>query len=191
MLDHEAYLAQLNNIAKFKEDTLKSYLRVNYDLYDDLMKKIDSSEVRKKQIEEEAEKQRTQWEEVIGIFNERFVVPFKLEAKNRTAVMLGEAPIVELGFTYHDGEDSTGIEKAALLKSLSTGEKKALYILNVIFEVQTRKKVDQETMMIIDDLADSFDYQNKYAIIQYLKEISEDGLFKQLDTSKNRVFCAG
>src|SRR5665213_2818087 len=93
---------------------------------------------------------------------------------------LGIKPIVELGFTYIDGNESAVIDKPHLLQSLSTGEKKALYILNVIFDIETRKNNRQETLVVVDDVADSFDYQNKYAIIQYLKEISEDGLFKEI-----------
>ena len=52
--------------------------------------------------------------------------------------------------------------------------------MNVIFEIEARKTANQETLVIVDDLADSFDYRNKYAIIRYLKDISEDGLFKLL-----------
>ena len=57
---------------------------------------------------------------------------------------------------------------------LSTGEKKALYVLNVMFEVETRIKENRETLIIVDDIADSFDYQNKYAIIEYLKDIGAE-----------------
>lgn len=64
------------------------------------------------------------------------------------------------------------------MRFLSTGERKALYVLNVIFEIQRRIKDGIETLVVVDDLADSFDYQNKYAIIQYLKDISQDGRFK-------------
>ena len=188
MLEHEALLSQLTNVKKFKEDVWKSYLKSRFDLYSDLMCKYEGAESRKKQIEEEAAKQRTQWEEVIQIFNTRFIVPFKLNAKNRIAVMLGDADMIDLEFIYHDGPDSVPVDKAALLKSLSTGEKKALYILNVIFEIETRKKANQETLLVIDDIADSFDYQNKYAIIQYLKYISQDGLFKQIIMTHNFDF---
>ena len=41
---------------------------------------------------------------------------------------------------------------------------------------------------MVDDIADSFDYQNKYAIIHYLKEISEDGLFKLIVMTHNFDF---
>jgi len=188
LMENETILSQLDNIDKFKEDVLKSYIKVNEDAYLDLMKKYEAAEGRRKEIQEEARKQRTQWEEVIEIFNDRFVVPFKLEAKNRVAVILGDAGIIDLGFTYHDGADVAEINRPELILSLSTGEQKALYVLNVIFEIQTRMKTGQETLVVVDDIADSFDYQNRYAIIQYLKDISDEGLFKQLILTHNFDF---
>jgi hypothetical protein len=80
------------------------------------------------------------------------------------------------------------VEKPALLQVLSTGERKALYVLNVIFEIQRRIKAGQGTLVVVDDIADSFDYQNKYAIIQYLKDISDDGLFKLIIMTHNFDF---
>jgi AAA domain len=135
-----------------------------------------------------ARKQRTQWEEVIAIFNDRFFVPFELEARNRIEVMLGDAEVIDLGFKYKDGKDVVEVEKPALMKVLSTGERKALYVLNVIFEVQRRSKARQETLVVVDDIADSFDYSNKYAIVQYLKDIIDDGLFKLIIMTHNFDF---
>ena len=102
--------------------------------------------------------------------------------------MLGDDPIIALGFTYHDGADEKAVDKGSLLEALSTGEKKALYVLNVIFEVETRRKARQETLFVVDDIANSFDYQNKYAIIQYLKDTSQDPLFKQIIMTHNFDF---
>jgi len=186
--DNEALLSKMNNLAKFKEDVLKSYLKANHSLYLDLMAKYAAAAKRKKGIEAEAQKQQTHWEEVIAIFNDRFFVPFELAAKNRIEVMLGNDPIIDLGFTYVDGEDSVNVEKPELLKVLSTGERKALYVLNVIFEIRRRNKAQLETLVVIDDIADSFDYQNKYAIVQYLNDISEDGHFKLIIMTHNFDF---
>ena len=146
--------------------------------------------VREKQaaIYAQAANQRTQWEEVIDIFNRRFSVPFKLHVVNRIDVMLGSDQIMELGFTYDDGAESTDIRRDDLLKYLSNGERKAFYVLNVIFEVERRRKDRQSTLLVIDDLADSFDYQNKYAIVQYLRDISNEGLFKQIILTHNFDF---
>ena len=188
LLDHTALVSNLANMKKFKEDVLKSYLRAKCDLYTEMMNRYDAASSRKKEIEDEAAKQFTQWEQVIKIFNERFVVPFTLEVKNRTAVMLGNEQAPILGFIYEDGKDKTPIEHDALLEALSTGEKKALYILNVIFEVEVRRKEGRESIVVIDDIADSFDYQNKYAIIQYLNEMKDDGLFRQIIMTHNFDF---
>ena len=74
------------------------------------------------------------------------------------------------------------------MRTLSTGERKALYILNIIFEVEARRKIQQETLFIFDDIADSFDYRNKYAIIQYLVDIEEVPQFRQLLLTHNFDF---
>ena len=42
--------------------------------------------------------------------------------------------------------------------------------------------------MLVDDIADSFDYKNKYAIIEYLKDISHSGNFYCLFLSHNFDF---
>jgi energy-coupling factor transporter ATP-binding protein EcfA2 len=80
------------------------------------------------------------------------------------------------------------VNKEELLRVLSQGERRALYILNIIFEIRARKKADQKTLLIIDDVADSFDYKNKYAIVEYLKEISEDENFFQIILTHNFDF---
>jgi len=185
--ENAALLARMNNPEMLRQDVLKSYIKTNHQLYEDWLLKFDAAAKRRKELEQEALGQRTQWERVIEIFNERFTVPFKLETKNKAEVMLSNA-IIDLGFTYTDGADSASVEKDALLTALSTGERKALYVLNVIFEIETRKKNGTETLLVVDDLADSFDYQNKYAIIHYLKEVSEDGLFKLLLMTHNFDF---
>lgn len=152
------------------------------------MTKYDAAKDRRREIEEIARNQVTQWEETIEIFNDRFFVPFELEARNKAAVMLGQAGIIELGFRYLDEGESAELSRNELLQSLSMGERKALYILNVIFEIETRRKSHQETLIVVDDLADSFDYRNKYAIIEYLREISQDGLFSLIMMTHNFDF---
>lgn len=188
LTEHEEILPKLTNIESFKEEIWKSYFKARIELYNDLIGKYQAAEKRKKEIEEEAGKQRTQWKSVIEIFNNRFFVPFKLTAKNRVSVILGEEPMLSLGFTFEDGEDKAPVEKAALMQVLSTGEKKALYVLNIVFEVEARKKAKQETVFVVDDIADSFDYKNKYAIIQYLKDIAEEPHFNQIILTHNFDF---
>lgn len=186
--NHEELLVRLSNVAAFKEDVWKSYIKVRFESYQDLINKYQAAETRRKEIEEHATKERTQWEEVIDIFNDRFFVPFKLEATNRLSVILGQESMLSLGFTFLDGTEEAPIDRNALMQALSTGEKKAFYVLNILFEIEVRKKAGQETLIIVDDIADSFDYKNKYAIIQYLMDISDIVHFKQIVLTHNFDF---
>lgn len=188
LLENVELLPKLANIERFKEEIWKSYFKVKIELYRELVDKYQAAEKRKKEIEAIAGSQRTQWESVIQIFNNRFDVPFTLTAKNKTAVILGQEPLLSLGFTFEDGDEKAPLERTELLEILSTGEKKALYVLNIIFEVETRKKAKQETIFVVDDIADSFDYKNKYAIIEYLKDISEEPHFSQIILTHNFDF---
>jgi hypothetical protein len=188
LLDHEELLTKLANLPMFKEEVWKSYIKRRFDLYTNLLEKYRAAEVRKNETQLQAARERTQWQEVIEIFNDRFFVPFKLEPVNLIAVVLGQQEILTLGFTFRDSEAQVTVDRKALMESLSTGEKKALYVLNVLFEIEVRKKAGQESLIVVDDIADSFDYKNKYAIIQYLMDISEDSHFKQIILTHNFDF---
>lgn len=188
LLNHEELLVRLGNVPAFKEDVWKSYLKVRLEPFQDLLNKYQAAQTRRKEIEEQAAKERTQWEEVIDMFNDRFFVPFKLEAVNRLSVILGQEPMLSLDFTFEDGTDKAAVDRSSLMQALSTGEKKAFYVLNILFEIEVRKKAQQETLIIVDDIADSFDYKNKYAIIQYLMDIAEDPHFKQIILTHNFDF---
>ncbi len=71
--EHEELLPELTNIESFKEKIWKSYFKSRFELYKDLVEKYKAAEKRKNEIEVEASKQRTQWEQVIEIFNRRFL----------------------------------------------------------------------------------------------------------------------
>jgi hypothetical protein len=186
--DHEELLPELENIDRFREAIWKSYLKSQMTLYEVVVDEYKNAEKRKKEIEADAAGQRTQWEEVIDTFNDRFFVPFRLKPKNREKVMLGQEALLGLGFEFEDGDEKADVEKSSLLEVLSTGEKKALYILNVLFEIETRRSKKGNTLFVIDDIADSFDYKNKYAIIQYLKDVAEEPKFRQIILTHNFDF---
>jgi hypothetical protein len=138
-------------------------------------------------IGEEATKQRTSWEKVISIFNSRFYVPFKLEVANKRDVILNnDIPVVTFKFKGPDGE--IDVERSILFDVLSKGEERALYLLQVIFEIQSRIEEKQETIFIVDDIADSFDYRNKYAIIEYLCDIVKEDYFYKISLTHNYDF---
>ncbi|MFI5252971.1 MAG: phage infection protein [Bacteroidota bacterium] len=178
----------LDNLDKLKDDIWKSYFKNMINSYRSLIDLHKKNKKRSDQIEDEARRQNTLWGNAINTFNERFYVPFRLEATNHVNVMLGKEKLLNLGFTFIDDADSTPVSKELLLEGLSTGERKAFYILNIIFEVERRKKEKKETVFVVDDIADSFDYKNKYAIIEYLQEISAIPSFYQIILTHNFDF---
>lgn len=188
--ENQVLLPKLSNLEALKEEIWKSYFKVHSTPYLNLIREYLGMQKRLKEIEQEAQRQRTQWELVIDIFNSRFFVPFKLMLENRERVMLGTDDLPRLGFVFDEGDggDQAQVNKDTLMTALSTGEKKALYILNIIFEVEARRTTHQNTLFVFDDIADSFDYRNKYAIVQYLVDISEVGGFKQLLLTHNFDF---
>ena len=101
-------------------------------------------------------------------------------------ILKGTKP--SIAFKFSDGEREGEVPRDSLLKVLSQGEKRALYILNILFEVQSRQKQGGLTILVVDDIADSFDYKNKYAIIEYLKDISHSGNFCCIFLSHNFDF---
>lgn len=186
--NHQEVLPLLGNLGQLKKDAWISYLRKVLEIYLDLTKKYEAAQERRAQIEKQAAAEQTQWEAVIEIFNDRFTVPFKLVATNRVSVVLGQEETLSLSFQFDEGEDSATLDRASLMRVLSTGERRAFYMLNVIFEIEARRAASETTLCVFDDIADSFDYKNKYAIIQYLMDVSEVDSFRQIILTHNFDF---
>ena len=187
LLDNMKILPELENLASFKQKIWISYLKEQKDLYRKFLEEYQKGEKELEKIIDQAKKEETHWINVINIFNERFSVPFKLTIQNQGDVIL-KRDIPSIAFVFKDMDEEVPVEKPALLQALSSGEKRALYILNIIFEVQARKEENQETLFIVDDIADSFDYKNKYAIIEYLKDIFAEESFYQIILTHNFDF---
>jgi len=139
------------------------------------------------EIIDQAKKESTEWRNVVDTFNRRFSLPYTLAVVNQDKVMLNsDAP--SLRFTFIDGDDESVVTEDVLEKNISTGERKAWFILNILFEIEARRRLNSQCFLIIDDIADSFDYKNKYAIIEYLFEISKYPNFKMIILTHNFDF---
>lgn len=125
-------------------------------------------------ILEQANREQDKWKEIIELYNARFNVPIKVEIENQRDIILKQ-DAAKLHFYYVDenGNESPK-EQKDLYNILSRGEKRAFIILQFLFEMEARKLASDYTLVVMDDIADSFDYQNKYAIIEYIKDLAED-----------------
>lgn len=151
---------------------------------------ISSYEENREEIEEielAAATEAPNWARAIELFNDRFVdMPFTLSLFNQANAALGREK-AKLKFTFKDGDDQVDCTRSQVT-SLSQGERRALYLLNFIFEVEDRKREQQHTLFVVDDAADSFDYKNKHAIVQYLEDISDTDYFSQIILTHNFDF---
>lgn len=187
LLDNKDVVAELGDYKKLQKNIWLAYLSAERDSYFDFMKEYRiGKEVIKRSIEA-AKQEETEWKDVVRIFSERFTIPFTLEVSNQEDVILkGTRP--EISFSFKEDALPKAVDRRLLLEVLSQGEKRALYILNILFEINARRKQGQETLVIADDIADSFDYKNKYAIVEYLKDVSELDKFSCIFLTHNFDF---
>jgi len=131
----------------------------------------------------------TEWKHALDIFDQRFTVPFSMSVDNLKGAVIGES-VPQVKFNFTRGSEHKTVNRSELdeLDTLSQGEKRALYLLNIIFDIEQLKKRNREVIIIVDDIADSFDYKNKYAIIEYLYEMAKEPNFYLLILSHNFDF---
>ncbi|GAA9403521.1 hypothetical protein HpHA276_08820 [Helicobacter pylori] len=180
-------LIELLNYNSFREKVLFSYLKQSIQNVKSLVELYREKKSEIEKIIEQANKDQKEWESVIKIFNQRFLVPFKVELQNQKDILLNEET-AQFGFIFSDGNQDVNVQKEDLQKHLSGGEKRALYILQILFEIEARKRSNETQLLVFDDISDSFDYRNKYAIIEYLNDLQECGQFKLLVMTHNFDF---
>ena len=190
LLKHQEIIPELKKPDLFKEKLWKAYLISIKDTFQEFIDEYSKHQERIKEIEQIASDQATKWQETINIFHDRFSVPFKAKIENKVNVMLNDTVSPNVKFMFADNSsDDIPIEKKDLANEvLSHGERRALYLLDIIYEIEARKNDNIETLCIVDDIADSFDYKNKYAIIEYLSDILHYDNFKQIILTHNYDF---
>ncbi len=181
-------IPELADIDEFRRKLWISYLFKDGLIFQEAILNYQRNKKELAEIIEKAKTQLSSWHEVVAQFNLRFTsLPFQIVIKNKDDVVLkNQHPAIE--FEIKNRGEEAKLTRQEILRHLSNGEKKALYLLNIIFEIEARKKLNKSTLVIMDDIADSFDYRNKYAIIEYIKEIADNTLFMPLILTHNFDF---
>ncbi|MGY2732671.1 hypothetical protein [Sphingomonas sp. UYP23] len=180
LAENEKLIPELANPDRLRQRLWIAYLSSNREAMNDTLDTFDRGRQQLEAIVEEARQEATRWAEVLDEFNSRFSVPFLVTMENQHDVILkADAPSIRFRFRGHDGTE-VPVTESDLIRVLSNGEKRALYLLNIIFEVIARREAQLETLFVFDDIADSFDYKNKYAIVEYLRDITETSFFYQI-----------
>lgn len=180
-------ISELKDIPKLKQKLWISYIIREKLLYENILELYRESIEELRVIVEQAKEKTTLWHDVVKEFNNRFNVPFKVEIENKEDVILKDIT-PRFKFIYNNRGEDVGLSKDELLNVLSGGEKRALYILNILFEIKTIEKENRRKLIVIDDIADSFDYKNKYAIVEYLKDMQDNKNFNIIILTHNFDF---
>lgn len=181
MLANKEIIVYFNDIKKLK---ILLWIHYLHNLEKDFFvyfSKISSYSVQIKKLYESAEKQAERWQKIVTEFNRRFKVPFEVKIANKANFLLKDE-VPNLYFTYTRGrgnkKEKSDFRKNELMGFLSMGERRAMYLLYILFDIEIIKekatKDSRKYLIIVDDIADSFDYKNKYAIVEYLSDIAKN-----------------
>jgi len=180
-------ISQLVSYESFKRKAWIGILKKETSAISDLSELYKKAQESIGKIQAEAQKESEKWRKVVQIFTNRFFVPFTVQISNQEDVVLRNS-VPTLSFRYKERDEEKEIDRTKLTTILSGGEKRALYLLNIIFELEALKEDNKQLLVVADDIAESFDYRNKYAIIEYLMEHYSCGLFKFIILTHNFDF---
>ena len=179
---HQDIIVEYKDIDLFKKKVwIKAFLYYEQ-LLDELLDDYNKAQKDLKKLRDDARGQVTDWKKALDLFKERFFVPFSIEPSNQEDVIL-DMELPSFKYIFSDSRGEKEVTKDNLLNVLSTGERRAYYILNMIFQILVARKQGKECLVVLDDVSESFDYKNKYAIIEYISDISE-----YTDASDEKIF---
>lgn len=188
LYQNKEIIPELANLEEFKKRIWATYLFSSETIFSEAVLSYKRNKARIAEIIELAKAQTSEWHDIVEQFNHRFInLPYSLKVGNKEDVVLKAAtPSIE--FIVKNSGERKQIDRKLLFDCLSDGERRAYYLLHIIFEITARQKLDTRTLLIVDDIADSFDYKNKYAIIEYLIEIIDSEKFYPIILTHNFDF---
>ncbi|GIW63595.1 MAG: hypothetical protein KatS3mg091_397 [Patescibacteria group bacterium] len=118
------------------------------------------------------------WEKAIKIFNNQFARQNYYLTFRQNKHFLINKTINNLVF----------IAKKDITYKLTSEKKRSIYFLNIIYELERLKETNKKTLIIIDDIANYYNYKNKYAIVDYLRQLSTNKNFNFIIMTANFDF---
>ncbi len=174
---NKGILLKLINYEEFRKEVIFSYLNKKINEIEDLVSLYENQKEKIQKIINNSKLEQESWKKIIEIFNSRFIVPFEVGIENQDDILL-KNEVAKFVFKFKDNANEKIVNKEKLEEILSNGEKRALYILQILFEIEAQKNTNKPILLIFDDIVDSFDYRNKHAVVEYLDDIRENINFK-------------
>ena len=167
---HQLLLARMTDLDEVKKGFFIRAIAQVVDMAKEYLIEYDACKDELRNIRKKIEGERQEWQRAIDTFMTRFSVPFSMRIENRVDVVTGDA-MPSLVFMHDEDE----VAHDALFRCLSTGEENALFLLHVVFEIGRIMDASAGVTqyLLFDDPVDSFDYRNKYAFVEYIRDFSE------------------
>ena len=170
--------SNINDIDTLRKGFLCDFAQKEITVIEDYVRTYDGIRSKLLNIIREINKDNWMWKEVISTFNNRFNVPYKIKIVNKSEVVLKRDSFIHLGYDYDDGiESSRYLSEDHFLNFISSGEKRAYYLLLNLFGIERRKNMQEMSVLVFDDIVESFDYKNKYAFVEYLADLKKEKNF--------------
>lgn len=155
-----------------------SSLKIEKQKIVDAQKAIDDI-LRKKDSDDELIK------DIWSRFESRFQFKkFDLKIENEYSAKIGTAVPVFAKYVHGTKTKITDPKEFRF----STGEIKTYNLINFILTIEELRYRNEKVTIILDDAVDSFDYRNKYGIIDYLCDIKDDKNIQLLILTHNFDF---
>lgn len=123
-----------------------------------------------KKVLNKVKSKKSYFEKAIDIYKKRFHPVFDIEIVNKQESMLGlEMPYISF---KHRSNPNYVLEEEKLYEILSSGEKTTLNIIKFIVEYISNK--NNNPIIVLDDIVETFDYSNRYAFIEYINDMVKD-----------------
>lgn len=145
---HQDIIVEYKDIDLFKKKVwVKAFLYYEH-LLDELINDYNKAQEDLKKLRDDAREQVTDWKKALDLFKERFFVPFSIEPSNQEDVILNmELPSFK--YIFSDSRGKKEVTKDDLLNVLSTGERRAYYILNMIFQILVAKNKVKNVLLYL------------------------------------------
>ena len=180
-------LLKLIDYENFRKEVIFSYLNKKTDEIESLVSLYENQQEKIQKIINDSKSEHEWAQTTVDTFNSRVIVPFEVGIENQDDVLL-KNEVAKFVFRFKDNTNEKIVNKEKLEEILSNGEKRALYILQILFEIEAQKNTNKPILLIFDDIVDSFDYRNKHAVVEYLDDIRENVNFKIIIMTHNFDF---
>ena len=168
------WIAKLTDYEGFRIEALLGY--INHPevrpKFEALQQVYNSNKADLARVISESNQEQDRWNAILDIFRTRFFPPFEVNIENQENVLL-KAEEAKLSFKYKDLQgNKIPQSREGLLTILSKGELRSFVILQFLFDIEARKEWAEPSVIVMDDISDSVDYQNKYAIVEFIKDLA-------------------